>query len=30
VLGGGFIKRAVATADYQRAGEAVAASAMRG
>jgi tRNA-uridine 2-sulfurtransferase len=30
VLGGGFIKSAVATADYQRAGEAVAASAMRG
>jgi tRNA-uridine 2-sulfurtransferase len=30
VLGGGFIKSAVATADYQRAGETVAASAMRG
>ena len=31
VLGGGFIKSAVATADYQRAGEVqIAASAMRG
>jgi hypothetical protein len=30
VLGGGFIKSAVPAADYQRAGETVAASAMRG
>ena len=30
VLGGGFIKSAIAAADYQRTGEPVAAPAMRG